>query len=157
MKLPYHCIQAFLMALSFIMIGAISQAREALPPNDDVGPLIEVMHIKNMTFRQFANMLSQGTNRKIIVSQKAGDIPINIYLEDIYAEEALEAVCQAYQCWYKKNQNTRITCIMTIEEYQSGMATQEEDLVELVTLKYVDARSVGDAAAGPVSGSDYLG
>ncbi|MDR2756994.1 MAG: hypothetical protein LBC20_14955, partial [Planctomycetaceae bacterium] len=105
---------------------------------------IDVLNIKEMTLLEFARLLSQGASWKIVVSRQAAAIPINTYFEQISGEDAVRAVCQANNLWYRKDSNGIIS-IMTVEEYRKGLLAHSHDAVKVVTLLYPDARAVGDS------------
>jgi general secretion pathway protein D len=105
---------------------------------------IAVINIKEMTLLEFARLLSQGTLWKIVVSRQASAIPINTYFEQISGEDAIRAVCQANNLWYRKDSNGIIS-IMTVEEYRKGLLAHSHDTVKVITLLYPDARAVGDS------------
>jgi general secretion pathway protein D len=105
---------------------------------------IEVLNIKEMTLLEFARLLSQSALWKIVVSRQAAVLPINTYFEQISGEDAIRAVCQANNLWYRKDANGIIS-IMTIEEYRRGLLAHSHDTVKVVTLLYPDARAVGDS------------
>lgn len=113
--------------------------------NPDNGPVIETLNIKKLSMLQFARLLSQGCGWKIVVSEGASNITISTYLENVHVEDAVEAVCQAYNLWYKKDAKSDIISIVTLDEYQKGMRIHKDEHIEVVTLKYPDARSIGDA------------
>ena len=129
------------VALLCIPLAAASQANAA---GADAGPLMRTLNIKNMTFREFANLISQSSGKQVVVSQSAGDIPINVYLCDMQVEDALAAVCNAYQCWYKKDATTGVISVITADEYLSGLSFNDEEQVRIVKLRYLDARQLGD-------------
>lgn len=106
---------------------------------------IGTLNIKGMVFRQFASLVSQATGQNIIVSKAAGEIPVHLFLEQVSAEEALEAACRAYQCWYRKDSRTGIISVVTLNEYRQGMAVNDEELVKVVKLNHTDARVVGES------------
>jgi len=114
----------------------------ATPPEP---PRIASLMIKGMAFRQFAALLSQGTGERIIVSRMASDIPIHLYLEDVQPAQALEAACRAYQCWYKRDEHSGITSVVTLDEYQQGLSLHDEEIIEVITPRYLDARATAEA------------
>ncbi|MDR0703649.1 MAG: hypothetical protein LBF88_01535, partial [Planctomycetaceae bacterium] len=105
---------------------------------------IKVLNIKEMTMLEFARLLSQSALWKIVVSRQAAAISINTYFEQISGEDAIRAVCQANNLWYRKDANGIIS-IMTVEEYRKGLLAHSHDTVKVVTLLYPDARAVGDS------------
>ncbi|MDR2440547.1 MAG: hypothetical protein LBE12_14390 [Planctomycetaceae bacterium] len=105
---------------------------------------IDILNIKEMTLLEFARLLSQGAAWKIVVSRQASAIPINTYFEQISGEDAIRAICQANNLWYRKDSNGIIS-IMTVEEYRKGLLAHSHDTVKVVTLLYPDARAVGDS------------
>lgn len=106
---------------------------------------IQVLNVKDMTMRQVARMLSQGTGRKVVVSQGAADAQINAYIEAVSIEEGLRAICQAHNLWFRQEEASEIITIVTLEEYQKGMQAFPQETVEVVTVLYPDVRTVGDA------------
>ncbi|MDR2116470.1 MAG: hypothetical protein LBP87_08815 [Planctomycetaceae bacterium] len=105
---------------------------------------IDVLNIKDMTLLELARLLSQGASWKIVVSRQAAAIPINTYFEQISGEDAIRAVCQANNLWYRKDSNGIIS-IMTLDEYRKSLLAHSHDTVKVVTLLYPDARAVGDS------------
>jgi general secretion pathway protein D len=131
-------------------------ARSAIPAiNSTINPAttettatnttdIDVLNIKEMTLLEFARLLGQGASWKIVVSRQAANIPINTYFEQISGEDAIRAVCQANNLWYRKDSNGFIS-IMTVEEYRKGLLSHSHDTIKVVTIFYPDARTVGDS------------
>jgi general secretion pathway protein D len=106
---------------------------------------IQMLSIKDMTMRQVARLLSQGTGRKVVVSQGAAETPVTAYLEAISVEEALRAVCQAHGLWFRQDRTSDIITIVTLDEYQKGLQAYPQETVEVVTVLYPDVRAIGDA------------
>jgi general secretion pathway protein D len=106
---------------------------------------IAVLNIKEMPMSDFARLVSQGAGWKIAVSQKAAVMPVNIYLEHIGGEDAIKAVCQTLNLWYRTDKNSGLISIMTLDEYRRGMLLFAQDTVQVVTVLYPDAKSVGDS------------
>ncbi|MDR0391024.1 MAG: hypothetical protein LBH59_03885 [Planctomycetaceae bacterium] len=105
---------------------------------------IETLNIKDMTLLEFARLMSQGAGWKIVVSRQATTILINAYFEDIDGENAIRAICQANNLWYRRDVNGIIS-VMTIDEYRKGLMANSHDTVKVITLLYPDARAVGDS------------
>ncbi len=132
--------------LSLIIITAALHLWPVCPARAAVRqPLIEVLNIKGMPFRQFAAMLSRGTGKKIVVSGNAGDLPVYLYLENVDVKSALEAACRANQCWFKDDADSGIMCVVTLEEYKQGLSMQDDEIVRAVKLRHIDARTAGDS------------
>ena len=106
---------------------------------------IEVLNVKNMTMQQVARLFSQGTGRKVVVSQGAAKTFVNAYLEDITVEQALRAICQAHGLWFRQDEANEIISIVTLDEYQKGLQAYPQETVEVVTVLYPDVRAIGDA------------
>jgi len=139
MTVSRKTIASFAAGLAMLCAASGSaRAEESLP-------LIEVVNVKNMSFFSFAAMINRGTGRKIVVSSKAGNIPVNLYLENVGVEAALEAACRAYQCWYKPDTRTGIICVVTLEEYKESLTMHDDEIVKTIKLRYIDARTMGDS------------
>ncbi len=123
----------------------IAYALDEAANHDNSEKVISVLNIKQLSMRQFARLLSQGSDWKVIVSQGASEINVSVYLEDVYAEDALKAICQAYNLWYKKDPTSGVVSIITLDEYQKGMRVHNQEAVEVITLRYPDAKQVGDS------------
>jgi general secretion pathway protein D len=137
-----------LLILSALLIACVRPPHgRAQTPVDqtDPGVLIETLNVKRLTMHQFARLLSMGSGWKIVASKEASDIEISVYLEDVYTESALKAVCQAYNLWYKRDSVNGIVSVITLDEYQKGMRIHTDEAVEVVTLQYPDARLIADS------------
>jgi general secretion pathway protein D len=106
---------------------------------------IAVLNVKGMPMSEFARLVSQGAGWRIAVSRKAAAMPVNIYLEHIGGEDAIKAVCQTLNLWYRIDKNSGLISILTLDEYQRGMLSFAQDTVQVVTVLYPDAKTVGDS------------
>ncbi|MDR1491414.1 MAG: hypothetical protein LBT05_01640 [Planctomycetaceae bacterium] len=115
----------------------------------DVVPLnaqkIAALNVRGTPMSEFARLVSQGAGWRIAVSRKAAVMPVNIYLEHIGGEDAIKAVCQTLNLWYRIDKNSGLINILTLDEYQRGMLSFAQDTVQVVTVLYPDAKSVGDS------------
>jgi len=127
------------------LLAALAGTTLVTPAAAAIEPSIDMLLARGMTFRQFAAMLSRGTGQKIVVGAAAGDIAVNLYLENVGVEAALEAACRAYQCWYNRDPVTGIICVITLEEYKKGLSMQDDEIVASIKLRHIDARTVGDS------------
>ncbi|MDR1290615.1 MAG: hypothetical protein LBK06_05385, partial [Planctomycetaceae bacterium] len=125
------------------MVDGINVQKSVASQNVPFG-IIKTLNIKDMTLLEFARLMSQGAGWKIVVSKQAAVMLINAYFEDIDGENAIRAICQANNLWYRKDANGIIS-IMTIEEYRKGLMANSHDTIKVVTLLYPDARAIGDS------------
>ncbi|MDR1485234.1 MAG: hypothetical protein LBT09_10480 [Planctomycetaceae bacterium] len=129
--------------MNHALVGGINVQKFATDQNASIG-IIKTLNIKDMMLIEFARLMSQGAGWKIVVSKQAAAVLINAYFEDIDGENAIRAICQANNLWYRRDVNGIIS-IMTIDEYRKGLMANSHDTVKVVTLLYPDARAVGDS------------
>lgn len=132
-----------ILCVGAMLLPAPGSARSH--PIDGTGAVLSVLNIKGMPFRQFAAMLSRGTGCRIVVGSAAGEIPVHLYLEDVDVSAAMEGACRACQCWYKRDPDTGITCVITLDEYKQGLTLHDDEIVRVFKLRHIDARLVGDS------------
>ncbi len=106
---------------------------------------IAALNIKDMTMQQVARMITQGTGQQVVVSKGAADTRVSAYLEAVTVEQALRAICQAHNLWFRQDEATKIITIVTLEEFQKGIQAYPQESVEIITVLYPDVRAVGDA------------
>ncbi|MEO1130287.1 MAG: hypothetical protein AAFX05_11365 [Planctomycetota bacterium] len=106
---------------------------------------VSLVEFRGVPLGDAVRLLSQQTDMKIVASAGAADVPINLYLRDVTAGAALEALSKAHDLWFRADQDTGIVSIYTIDEYQRDLLSFRQETTEVFTLLYPNAIDVGVA------------
>ena len=112
--------------------------------DDAKGPLIKSLVLNDATMQEVARLLSNATGVPIIVSNKASDVKVDIFLQKAYCIDILNAVCRSYGMYCRKDKNSGIIHIQTIDELRDNIQLYNDESVEVITLLYPRAQDVGD-------------
>jgi general secretion pathway protein D len=106
---------------------------------------VSLVEFRGVPLGDAVRLLSQQTDMKIVASAGASDVPINLYLRDVTAGDALRALSNAHDLWFRADQDTGIVTIYTIDEYQRDLVSFRQETTEVFTLLYPNAIDVGVA------------
>ena len=112
--------------------------------DDAKGPLIKSLVLNDATMQEVARLLSNATGIPIIVSNKASDVKVDIFLQKAYCIDILNAVCRSYGMYCRKDKNSGIIHVQTIDELRDNIQLYNDESVEVITLLYPRAQDVGD-------------
>ena len=140
----------------FISIGAIillllalgvmhSQAQPAQRSAPSVR--VELIEFRDVPLEDALRLLSLQTGLNIVSSSGAAKTRVSLYLKNVDALDALEALCSANNLWFRRDPNTGIYRINTVQEYQRDLLTFREQRTEVYTLLYPNAKDVAVAIA----------
>lgn len=140
----------------FISIGAIilllmalgvmhSQAQPAQRSAPSIR--VELIELRDVPLEDALRLLSLQTGLNIVSSSGAAKTPVSLYLKNVDALDALEALCSANNLWFRRDPNTGIYRINTVQEYQRDLLTFREQRTEVYTLLYPNAKDVAVAIA----------
>ena len=68
-----------------------------------------------------------------------------MYLHNVTAEAALDALCKANDLWHKQDKESGIIRIYTAKEYQRDLSSFREEQTEVFTLLYPNPVDVASA------------
>lgn len=81
-------------------------------------------------------LFSDETGQNVICSADAGKTVITAYLRDVAPLEALEAIVKANGLFYRRDEESRIVRISTVEEYEKDLTSFREEQTRVFTLLY---------------------
>src|SRR5258708_514843 len=99
-------------------------------------PLIREIEFREMRLLDAIRMLSDQTGMNIVSSAEAGKVPVSLFLRNVTARAALEALCKSHNLWFKDDEGTGIVRIMTTQEFQRDLSSFREEKTEVFTLLY---------------------
>lgn len=92
-------------------------------------------------------MLSDQTGLNFSSSAEANKILVNAMLRNVPATSVVEELCKSYGLWFKRDERTGITRIMTVGEFEKDLVSYHEEQTEVFTLKYPNVNEVAYAIA----------
>jgi general secretion pathway protein D len=92
-------------------------------------------------------MLSSQTGQNFSASSEANKIPVNTMLRHVPAASVVEEICKSHGLWFKLDELSGITRIMTVEEFEKDLTGYREEQTEVFTLRYPNVNEVAFAIA----------
>lgn len=92
-------------------------------------------------------MLGAQSRRNFSASLEAGRIPVNVMLQTVAADNVVEEICKSHNLWFKKDEQSGITRIMTVGEFEKDLAGFREEETVVFTLKYPNVAEVAKGIA----------
>ncbi len=109
---------------------------------------LAVLEVFDVPLRDVLRLLSGITGENTVVSPAAGEKPVRIHLRDIGQKEAIGLLCSSLGVWWRPDPATGIPTILTIEEYERGLASFREEETETFTLLYPNVIEVASVLYG---------
>ncbi|HEY5313419.1 MAG TPA: hypothetical protein VIK18_12910, partial [Pirellulales bacterium] len=128
------------------------------PPENIRAPVeapLELIEFNDLPMSEAARLLSDQTGLKIVPTTEAAKVSISIYLRQVTAKVALDALTKANGLFYRQDPNSEIIRIYTIEEYESDLGSFREEETEVFTLLYPNPVDVA-VAIRDVFGADRV-
>lgn len=113
----------------------------SLPANPKLASVI----FNDAGINEAARLLTSAVHLPIVVSQEAAKTRISIYLKNIPAMDALDAICRSSGLWCQQDPTTQIITIQTLKEFKESIQLVGKDAVDVVQIMYPDASDIGDA------------
>jgi general secretion pathway protein D len=106
---------------------------------------LDVVEFRNIALAEALRTFSEQTGLNIVASPEANKTSIAIYLRNVTAEAALDALCTANDLWHKQDKESGIIRIYTAKEYQRDLTSFREEQTEVFTLLYPNPVDVANA------------
>ncbi len=108
---------------------------------------VDYVEFRDLPLLEALRMLSDQTGNNYSASIAANKTPINAMLRNVSAENVVEEICKSHNLWFKRDPNTGITRIMTVEEFEKELIGYREEQTEVFTLKYPNVQEIATAIA----------
>lgn len=112
------------------------------------GARIEILDLRQIPLGEAARIFSDQTGINIVPSAEAAKMTVSLYLTNVRARDALEALCKSNDLWYREERDSNIVRVHTPAEYQRNLNSFREETTEVFTLRYPNAydaaKAIGD-------------
>lgn len=107
----------------------------------------ELRHVEfhNVPLKDALQMLAEETSGNFSTSADAGSQPVSLYLRHVPAAVAVEEICKTHNLWFRRDEQTGIQRVLTMEEYQRDLGSFREETDEVFTLMYPNVMEVAVA------------
>ena len=105
---------------------------------------LEQIEFRDLALTDALRLLAAQTNLNLLCSAEAGKTRVSLFLKNVPAKVAIEELCKAHNLWYRVDETSGVTRIMTLAEFQHNLTEFREEETHVFTLLYPNA---GDVAA----------
>jgi hypothetical protein len=113
------------------------------PPED--GPRLAKVDFRELPLVEACRLLADQTGLNLVPSAEAGPTKVSLFLRDVPALAAVEAMCKSHELWMQRDPRTGIVRINTVKEYKRDITSFTEEKTEFFTLLYPNALDVAYA------------
>jgi general secretion pathway protein D len=141
---------------------AVDRPRESVPPPPGVAPLetvplgaitkspvdaakLDLVEFRDQPLSEAMRLFAAQTGLNIVASPEARKVTVSLYLHDVTAEAALDALCKSNDLWHKQDPASGVIRISTAKEYQRDLSSFREEQTEVFTLLYPNPIDVANA------------
>lgn len=121
--------------------GPVGNQRGGLPGE------VDYVEFRDLPLLDALRMLGDQTGQNFSASAEAGKIPVNAMLRNVAASAVVEELCKSHGLWFKKDDRSLITRIMTVAEFEKDLVGYREEQTEVFTLRYPNVNEVAFAIA----------
>ncbi len=105
---------------------------------------LKTLNIREMTIGELVAFLSYSGNIQAVASQDAARKTVSIFLQDVSAQDALEAICRSAGLVYRPNAEG-VSFILTQQEFSASRGLYNDEVVETIQLRYATAADIGES------------
>lgn len=128
--------------------GRLVAAPESVPAGP-ASPLakarLDVVEFRDVTLGDALRAFAEQTGLNIVASPEARKAQVSIFLRNVTAEAALDALCKANDLWYRQDAESGIVRVYTTKEYQRDLTSFREEQIQVFTLLYPNPIDVANA------------
>ncbi len=126
--------------------GLNGNNREVLSAGD-IMPLggdkkLELLEFTDIPLAEAMRLFAEQSGLNVITSAEAGKTMLTVYLKNVTAISALEAIVKANGLFYRVEPNSGIVRIATLKEYEKDLASFREEQTRVFTLLYPNPTAV---------------
>ena len=120
-------------------ISDLAEAVEAIPHQDTQ---LELIEFEDIPLHEAMRLFSDQSGLNVITSAEAGKTRISVFLKNVTAINALEAIVKANGLFYRIEANSGIVRIATLQEYEKDLSSFRDEQTRVFTLLYPNPSSV---------------
>ena len=128
---------------SFPNPGATSRALGMLP--ESATRRVSRVEFDKIPLAEAMQTMSKEIGLNVITSADAGEKPITVYLEDVTALDAIDAIVKANGLFYRIEEQSGIIRIATRDEYERDLSSFRDQATRVFTLLYPNPTAVAQA------------
>ena len=114
--------------------GAVRPAPEpSAPPS---GPYLRHIEADGVPLDALLRLVADQTGANFAASEKAAAAPVSIALRNVAPEQFVAEICRARNLWFRRDAETGILRITTMEEYESSLSSLREQVSECFELRH---------------------
>jgi general secretion pathway protein D len=128
--------------------GKVQQSAPERSPAAATAPAelwLERVDARGLPLGELCRLLSEATGVNLVPSALAAPLPVSIFLRDLTLDQAISALCSAFQLWSRTEAEGRIVRLGTAEEYDRDLRSFQSEQIEYFTLLYPNVFDVGEA------------
>lgn len=118
----------WLSLIAFMLLAGVGVA--------DSSRRIAQLDFRSITVGDALRILTEESGLNVVASEKAARIPVTMYLRDIAPLDVLEAMAKTYNLWYRRDPNSGIVRVYTVDEFRLGRVEYTREQIETFTLKH---------------------
>ncbi len=103
------------------------------------------MEFRELPLAQALRLLADQTGLNLLCSADAGKTKVSLFLKQVPARVVVAELCKAHNLWYRVDDASGITRIMTLAEFQRTLGEFREEQTAVFTLLYPNAVDVASA------------
>ena len=112
---------------------------------DPDAPTLETIEFRDTPLLEAIRLLIDQVDMKIVPTSAAAEVKVSLYLRDVQPLVALDALTRAHGLFWRKDPETEIIRIYTVEEYEADLASFREEETEVFTLLYPNPMDIAFA------------
>ena len=126
-----------------LIAGAVRPA--PAPENPPAGPYVRHLESDGAPLDALLRLIADQTGADFAASEAAAALPVRIALRNVAPEQAVAEICRSRNLWFRRDAETGILRITSMEEYESSLSSLREQVSECFELRHpnvVEAASV---------------
>jgi general secretion pathway protein D len=125
----------------------LSGNKRDIVPTGEVTPLggdkrLELIEFTDVSLAEAMRLFAEQSGLNVITSAEAGKTMLTVYLKNVTAISALEAIVKANGLFYRVEPNSGIVRIATLKEYEKDLSSFREEQTRVFTLLYPNPTAV---------------
>ena len=106
---------------------------------------VDYVEFRDLPLLDALRMLGDQTGQNFSASAEANKIQVNSMLRNVSAASVVEELCKSHGLWFKRDERSGITRIMTVGEFEKDLVGYREEETEVFTLRYPNVNEVAFA------------
>lgn len=111
------------------------------------GANIAYVEFRDATLMEALRMLADQSGNNYSASGSANKTPVSAFLRHVPAESVVEEICKSHNLWFKRDEVSGITRIMSVSEFEKDLVGFREEQTEVFTLLYPNVVDVAYSIA----------